>query len=485
MNIVIGALAIGLGCSAALGSTTIDTMSDEQLRNMVLDLKGEVDSLRAEQNTDWLTEQRAEQVRGLVADVLADADTRSSLQGSGTLAGYDKGFFIGSADGNWKLKINYQLQVRWAYNDAGNQANAHGFEIRRNKLKFSGNVVDPSWGYKLSIVTDRQSVIGDSANVFLENAFISKKMDNGWYLNIGQMKAPFLREELVSSTKQLAVDRSMVNNAFSWTYTQGALLGWKNDTLKIEGMYNDGPNHLNQQASTANGVQGLNARVEMLLGGDSDWGMFKGFNAKNTNGKTGFMLGAALGWFNGGLGQVQEYGNARVAQSTAWTVDASVAGDGWTLFTYFAWSDGKDRYIQPQSAANPNNRQKQKAWGWVVQGGYLMAEDVELFARYSLGETKGSDALTGRTIDPGNKDNSALTLGMNWFINSNVKFTMDWGYAFNPVYNGNPQAPNAPTPYSPDYTSSGTGWRADANNARRTQVEDGQWLLRAQLQLTF
>ena len=142
MNIVIGALAIGLGCSAALGSTTIDTMSDEQLRNMVLDLKGEVDSLRAEQNTDWLTEQRAEQVRGLVADVLADADTRSSLQGSGTLAGYDKGFFIGSADGNWKLKINYQLQVRWAYNDAGHREKVRAAQNADPRLKgYRGKVL--------------------------------------------------------------------------------------------------------------------------------------------------------------------------------------------------------------------------------------------------------------------------------------------------------------------------------------------------------
>ena len=78
-----------------------------------------------------------------------------------------------------------------------------------------------------------------------------------------------------------------------------------------------------------------------------------------------------------------------------------------------------------------------------------------------------------------NKDLSAMTLGMNWFINSNVKFTMDWGYAFNPVQDGGSQ------PTSADYTSSGTGWRADRLNGAQTKLEDGQWLLRAQMQLTF
>ena len=72
-----------------------------------------------------------------------------------------------------------------------------------------------------------------------------------------------------------------------------------------------------------------------------------------------------------------------------------------------------------------------------------------------------------------NDDLIAMTIGGNWFINNNLKLTMDWGYSFNPVTDNG----NAPT--SADYTSSGTGWRAD------TLDNEGQWLLRAQLQLLF
>ena len=339
MNSIAGALVIGLCCNAVFGSPAIETMTDDQLRNMVIDLKDEVDSLRAEQNEDWLTQERAEQVRGLVADVLADADTRSSLQGTGVTAGYDNGFFMESSDGSFALKLNVQLQIRWSYNNAGNQGDAYGFEVRRSKLKLRGHVVDPSWGYAFSIVSNRQNVQFSNisgtpthpSNTYLEDAYISKTFDNGLYFRVGQMKAPFLREELVSSSKQLAVDRSMVNNAFTWTFTQGALLGWKNDSLKIEGMYNEGPNNINSQASAEPGKQGLTARAELLIGGDSDWSMFNGFNAKHTNGKSGFMLGAGVGWFNGrGSENVQEYGNGAVNRSVAWTVDGSVAGDGWT-----------------------------------------------------------------------------------------------------------------------------------------------------------
>ena len=58
----------------------------EELRQMVVDLQSEVSDLK-NQDDAWLTAQRADQVRDLVHDMLADADTRSSLQGSGIAAG--------------------------------------------------------------------------------------------------------------------------------------------------------------------------------------------------------------------------------------------------------------------------------------------------------------------------------------------------------------------------------------------------------------
>jgi len=465
MKFIWTALAIGLGSSVASGAPSVDSMSDQQLRDMVLELKGEVDALRAEQGTDWLTEQRAEQVRGLVADVLADADTRASLQGDGMTSGYDDGFFIGSADGNWRLKLNFQLQVRWAFDHVKSLPDTYGFEIRRAKLKFSGHVIDPSWQYKFVIASSRSDVQfaagSHPSNLFMEDAYINKKMDNGMYLRVGQMKVPFLREELVSSSRQLAVDRSMINNAFTWTFSQGVMLGWKNDRVKLEGMYGEGPNNINSQAHILNGKQSLTARAEMLLGDEADWGMFEGFNAQHTDGRMGAMLGASFGWFNGGDGNGQVYGNGDVNRSIAWTVDGTLAGDGWTLFSYFVWADGKDRYLAPA-------RDTQQSWGWVVQGGLLVAEDFELFARYELGNIHDGVSQGGLPND----DLSVMTVGANWFLNSNVKLTADWGYSFNEVTDGG----NAPT--SADYTSSGTGWRD-------SQGETGEWLLRAQMQLLF
>ena len=167
--------------SLVLAGLAVPALADDsrdqeiaELRSMVETLKGEVDVLRAEDSDQWLSAQRAEQIRGLVQDVLADADTRANLQGNGATSGYKSGFFVQSADGNWKLKLNGQLQIRWTFNHqkngtaaagtTGNASDQYGFTVRRAKLKFSGNVIDPSWTYKITLVNERGSQPGTQAS---------------------------------------------------------------------------------------------------------------------------------------------------------------------------------------------------------------------------------------------------------------------------------------------------------------------------------
>src|SRR5262245_21772649 len=51
----------------------------ERLRQDNQHMKGEIDELRSQTGDNWLTEKRADEIRGLVQDVLADADSRASL----------------------------------------------------------------------------------------------------------------------------------------------------------------------------------------------------------------------------------------------------------------------------------------------------------------------------------------------------------------------------------------------------------------------
>ncbi len=463
-----------------------------ELRSMVQTLKGEVDVLRAQDSDQWLNEQRSEQIRGIVQDVLADADTRASLQGSDATSGYKGGFFVQSADGNWKLKLNGQIQVRWNYNHApdgdsalggGEVDDEYGFQIRRAKLKFSGHAVDPSWTYKVTLVSERNR---GNSNTYLEDAWINKKWDDGWYVKVGQFKSPYLREELVSSGAQLTVERSMINNQFTYGWTQGIEVGSRSDDLWARLWYGDGPNSLNSVGN--NSVNAINVRADYKLAGD--WKDWKSLTGRGTSSEFYAFVGGAFQWYNvsqdrGAVPPNQtwlQYGGANATRTYGFTVDASMGGQGWTAFTYFTWANGSNAAVTP-GIDNPDDAE---GWGWVAQAGVDVAEDLQLFGRYELGDitnlSAGSESINGDNVAAAgtrNGHDSTLTIGGNYWPTGtkNIKLTADMGYAFS--FLSDTDDDHLITPAA-DYTSSGNGWRADSSGS-----DGGQWLIRAQMQLLF
>lgn len=436
----------------AVAGTNPNTATVDELRQMVVELQGEVAELK-NQDHAWLTEQRADQVRSLVHDVLADADTRSSLQGAGTTAGYSGGAFLQSADGNWKLKINGVVQARWLYNDAGGQDSEHGFEQRRTKISFSGHVADPSWTYKVTTTWSR----GGGSDT--ENAWVSKKLDDGTWFKFGQFKQRFLRENIVSSSRQLGVERSMINNAFTYGWSQGLELGWKDDDTKLTMQYTDGPHQKNTNA-LSEPTNAWVARAEFRFG-DAGWKEFDYLTSKAGANK-GLLIGVSYETYDSDLvdsvsGDVGfEYGNAQANKSSGWSIDASWRGDGWNVFAYRVDTTGKVKASGVE----------QDSSGWLLQGGFLVNENVELFAQYQEGE-----------INNQNMDMDSFRVGFNYWPvpgSNNVKWTTDIGWAGKTLTNGAGGGIS-----SADWVSSGNGWRSD------TGTEKDQMLLRTQLQLLF
>ena len=428
-----------------------------ELRSIVDTLRTEVDVLRAHDSDQWLNEARTENIRGIVQDVLADADTRATLQGDGATSGYKGGFFMKSADGNWDMKINGQMQFRFMYNKTGS-SNDYGFEMRRLRLKFSGSIIDPSFGYKISITNHRNAQGTNAPGMYVEDAWFKKTFDNGTYARAGQFKAPFLRESLVSSSTQLAVERSLINNQWTYGWTQGIEFGSKSDHLWWRTMYLDGPNSANIQSSGLGDSASVVARADYRIAGDwSDWKSFTGYGDHS---EFYAFVGGALQWFNrSNTPQLAtpEYGGMLATRSYGFTVDGSMGGESWTAYAAFVWSDNK------------NANQANSAWGALVQGGFFIQEDVELFGRWEY-------STIGR-IDfaPANNTLNVMTLGINYWLDGvkNLKWTTDFGYAFTGIAGRG----TTPRPAGGDYASSGNGWNADPN--------DGQWLVRTQLQLLF
>ena len=465
-SLVLGGAAVSASPSEVDVDHGKDALSQiAELRQVVDQQSRELAQLKQAEGRDWLTEQRASEIRGIVQDVLADADTRTSFQDSGAMAGWNKGFFLASPDGNFKLKISGQVQIRYVVNHANGYTAANpdgeapylwGLENRRTKLKFSGHVVDPSWTYGVKGAFTREA----SGSFLLEEAWIAKSLGDGWKVKVGQFKAPWMREELVSSSRQLAVERSIVNEYFNQGYSQGLELSYTTDDFKVAGWTGDGigsrglgPARFNSQntpwseTSTSYSFVG---RGEWKMAGE--WGQFRDFSSRR-----GSDFGAMLG-VSGVIQRAnQNIGAANGTLASGVTADLTLDFDGASIFASAVLAN----VTGPGGAGAATNN----PMGFTVQGGYFVSEDVEAFARY---EFMNYDLDNKPSNEVGKFD--GFTVGANWFFNSAVKLTLDWTINFASLDNSSDNSA---------FVSNSAGFRPDLPG------ETDQWALRAQLQLLF
>ena len=141
--------AATLSASGLAGATDIDSASIDALRAELSELRAQNESLEARvdaKDDAWLNETRTTEIRGIVQDVLADSQTRTSLQDSGAMAGYKagQGFFLSSADGSFSMRVSGQVQARWVFSHVADEStgttsqNDWGFQVRRAKVRFPG-----------------------------------------------------------------------------------------------------------------------------------------------------------------------------------------------------------------------------------------------------------------------------------------------------------------------------------------------------------
>jgi hypothetical protein len=517
---------VGLLAGTALAGSAFaaSVEANDDAMAQIAELKKELAEMKAQSGDKWLTEQRESEIRGIVQDVLADADTRSSLQAAQATAGWNKGFFLASPDGNFKMNVGGQLQTRWAYNwmsnrdmnnsstsgaaTAGNNFGtqgvskaAYGFEVRRAKLEFSGHVVDPSWQYAVTLAY--QQFFGSNTNpasfsgfaggggvnqgddfaggIGLENAYIKKDLGNGFSVQVGQFKSPFLREWLVSSKYQLAVERSLVSTLFSTGWTQGLQLNWNNDNLRAMVSYNDGANNANLGATSgtnvgsfgnANGGVGFTqwaftGRVEFMAFGN--WAQFDDLTSMRGEG-SGLLVGGGINWQRGGeqeaIAGIPANANGD-GEFFGWTLDATWDLGGANL--YAAW-------VMNTSYSLPVGQGDINSYGIVVQGGYFITDTIELFARWEWMNTQNkNNTVAGSDVSANSPVNAFVnnigTIGANWYLGGkNVKWTTDFGVSWNPVTFQNGI-------FGQDIA--GANYRTEGANG------GGQIVIRSQIQLLF
>ncbi|MEM1423410.1 MAG: porin [Planctomycetota bacterium] len=333
------------------------------------------------------TDAPADEVRAIVAEMMADAQTRSSLVDSPGSVRYASGFRI-EAENGASLRINGRIQFRFLSNIDADDDEA-GFQNRRTRLSFRGTLPDELLSFRI------QTDFGRTDGVFdVVDAWVQRDLGEGWSLRFGQWKPPFEREFWVSSRDVLAVDRSIVSHFFRVDRTQGIGLTYTGDRFRAFLMYNDGRSALNTDYTDPREAEfGFSGRAEYRFGD-------AGFRQYNTqSGMPGDESGVLLG---GGAHYQQEGRITRPAGVDGtldlflYTVDASFEGDGWNAFTALVGrvTDGSNETVHDL--------------GFTVQGGFYLCDEWEAYARYSRimpDERPGDDDL----------DFDAITLGVNWY----------------------------------------------------------------------
>ena len=136
--------------------------ADESDLNQRLDqIEAKIERLEASSDERWLTDKRTSEIRALVEDLLAVADTWADLLPTSLTAGYDGEFFIVSNDHRFRLELSGQIQQRYVLNQQNNAPTDDtrgGFELRRAKLKVAGYLWDRRWPIPRPLRTTAQRV---------------------------------------------------------------------------------------------------------------------------------------------------------------------------------------------------------------------------------------------------------------------------------------------------------------------------------------
>ena len=387
------------------GTEEVPTASDVQ--SEINQLRTEINDYRSSLGTMSIDEQRAASIREMVADTLADAGSRINLQQADEPIFPSKWNTIGSPDGNFSLNTDFYAQIDWIYNNRGNTQNdgsAWGMAIRRCRLTFTGNVIDPTWNYfvRLQFGSDGSGSVGA--------AFIEKDLGEGWSMQAGLLFAVFSLEEAISNVEELGADLSFVAGQFDTELVNGVLAHYESDDYRFWLTYCNGARQINADP-LENNMQGVLFRGEYKFFGN--WDDLYNFNPQPESTEPGLMLGAGAtyNWGNYDTSNVNP-SNRVYGPDTYLTTDLTWQMPGFSIMSCAYYQDS------PNSGNFGGTR-----WAAVGQVTGFVLPELQLYARGEWGTIRNSDQTNIKV----------MTLGASYYPyqTRNVKITAEfiqtWG----------------------------------------------------------
>jgi hypothetical protein len=509
------AAALGVCASARADGAATPPVSDlieriERLEASNRALAGEVETLRSRDGDAWLTEQRAEEIRGIVTDVLADSSTRTSLQSAGMTAGWNDGFFLQSPDERFLLQAKGLIQARYIFSSiedgvsgvnidnnyiADNVENRSGFDMPNTQLDLRGHVFGPGWQYRVrgGFSSDSEVSIGQnplanlgpgSGDFQLIDAWVRAELSDEWALRVGQFKLPFAREQLVDAQFQMPVARSTIVEHLGVGISQGIELAFTSSDVRAMVAYSNGGDDNVYGILKGAGTMPVNSpwdndTVNWAVTGRFEWkgaGQWSQFNSMTSppGDEFAMLFGIAC---NAQEGDPDSGTTSNQGEPNTWintTADATLFFGGATLFGSFTYSymDSGSAFVEGSNGLGvPDffDIGRNESWGAVLQASYYFVPKWEVFGRFEYG--KADIPNIGNILNPpgtsslsNGNDLQIATIGVNWYIDGeDLKWSADGGIALSAVdgvwWNG------------------ANGWRAAA--------EENELVFRTMLQLAF
>ncbi len=216
LTAIAGLLLLPCGAAAGRAVTTQD------LENLRQEFSGKVQGLR-EENAALRSRLEAYDTARDEQRVRLDEIELSIEESEGLNAGYDKGFYIKSADDKNKFAMSGYIQfqgnlfehndipksARPVFNDGLEGTNRDDtFFIRRARLKFKGHVWTKDLGFVVQIGWD-----GGSPG--LKDAYMDYKFEKWARVRFGQFKPPFSLEAQQSSSTIETIERAAIVSILS------------------------------------------------------------------------------------------------------------------------------------------------------------------------------------------------------------------------------------------------------------------------------
>jgi hypothetical protein len=152
------------------------------------------------------------------------------------VVGFKKGFFIATPDDKFKLTLGGRIQFRFEYEnlDGDPRTDQAAMSLPRMRFKMGGHLFDPRLQFKVQIDFAK-------GQVSLKDAFIDFEASDWAIITFGQLKTPYSRQFIASSTKQHFVDRAITHKAFAPDRDIGLMLSSDPKAVPLEyaiGLFN-------------------------------------------------------------------------------------------------------------------------------------------------------------------------------------------------------------------------------------------------------